>query len=301
MVTVIYLDVLVAVNILVTYILLVCTRVVVKQQTKKWGVVISTIIGGASSLIIFWEEMPLALSVIYKILVGMIISYSAFVPGNKKLFFKTTFAFFFVNFIFGGVMYFTEITFNINNLMYINGTIYFDISVLFLVSMTLICYGLLLVGDYFLKKRASENTLYEVLLYFRNECVTLKALYDTGNHLTDGLDSKPVIIVELKEILKFFSSSETQFFMNDDLNGDVPTTIRSVFRIIPCSSVTGNGVLKGFIPEKIEIISKDYKYETTFLVVAVSSGDLQNGEYNCILNADIFERGKRIDNVKVNR
>lgn len=301
MVTVIYLDVLVAVNILVTYILLVCTRVVVKQQTKKWGVVISTILGGVSSLIIFWEEMPLVISVIYKILVGMILSYSAFVPDNKKLFFKTTLAFFLVNFIFGGVMYFVEITFNINNLMYINGTVYFDVSVLFLVSMTLICYGLLLVGDYFLKKRASENTLYEVRLYFRNECVILKALYDTGNHLTDGLDSKPVIIVELKELLKFFSSSEIEFFMNSDLNCDVPTTIKNVFRIIPCSSVTGSSILKGFIPEKIEINSKDYKYETTFLVVAVSSGDLQNGEYNCILNADIFERGKRIDNVKVKR
>jgi uncharacterized repeat protein (TIGR02543 family) len=189
MATVIYLDVLVAVNIFVTYILLVCTRVVAKLQTKKWGVVISTIIGGASSLIIFWEEMPIALSIVYKILIGIIISYSAFVPNNRKLFFKTTLAFFLVNFIFGGVMYFIEITLNINNILYINGTVYFDISVLFLVSMTLICYGLLLVGDYFLRKRASENTIYEVLLHFRNECVTLKALYDTGNHLTDGLDS----------------------------------------------------------------------------------------------------------------
>jgi len=301
MATVIYLDVLVAVNIFVTYILLVCTRVVAKLQTKKWGVVISTIIGGASSLIIFWEEMPIALSIVYKILIGIIISYSAFVPNNRKLFFKTTLAFFLVNFIFGGVMYFIEITLNINNILYINGTVYFDISVLFLVSMTLICYGLLLVGDYFLRKRASENTIYEVLLYFRNECVTLKALYDTGNHLTDGLDSKPVIIVELKEILRFFSTSETVFFMDNDLSSDVPATIKNVFRIIPCSSVTGSSILKGFIPEKIEIISKDYKYETTFLVVAVSNGDLQNGEYNCILNADIFERGKRIDNVKVKR
>lgn len=301
MVTVIYLDILVAVNIFVTYILLVCTRVIVKLNTKKWGVVIATILGGVSSLIIFWEEMPLVISVIYKIVVGMIISYSAFLPDNRKLFIKTTLAFFFVNFIFGGVMYFVEVTLNLNNIMYINGTVYFDISVLFLVSMTLICYGLLLVGDYFLKKRASENALYDVLLYFRNEKASLKALYDTGNHLTDGVDSKPVIIVELKELLRFFSSSEIEFFMNEDLSSDVPMTLKSVFRIIPCSSITGNSILKGFIPEKIEIISNDYKYETTFLVVAISNDDLQNGEYNCILNADIFERGKRIDSVKVKR
>ncbi|MBR3789520.1 MAG: sigma-E processing peptidase SpoIIGA [Clostridia bacterium] len=301
MVMVIYLDVLIAVNIFVTYILIVCTRVIVKQDTKKWGMMFATIFGGAASLIIFWEEMPLAFSIIYKILVGVIISYSAFLPREKKMFLKTTLAFFFVNFIFGGVMYFVEITIGTNNLMYINGTVYFDVSVLFLVSMTLICYGLLLVGDYFFKKRASENTLYDVLLYFRNESVSLKALYDTGNHLTDGLDSKPVIIVELKELLKFLNSNEIEFFMSGNLSDNVPETIKSAFRVIPCSSVTGNCVLKGFIPEKIEIITKDYKYETTFLVVAVSREGIQSGEYNCILNADIFERGKRIDKIKVNR
>ena len=89
--------------------------------------------------------------------------------------------------------------------------------------------------------------------------------------------------------------------MSGNLISDVPVTIKSAFRIIPCSSVTGSSILKGFITEKIEIISKDYKYETSFLVVAVSNENLQNGEYSCILNADIFERGKRIDNVKVKR
>ncbi len=299
--TVIYLDVLIAVNIFVTYILLVSTRVLVKRDTKKWGMVFAVISGGAASLIIFWEEMPVALSVIYKVAVGVIISYFAFLPREKKLLFKTALAFFFVNFIFGGVMYFVEITLNINNLMYINGTVYFDISVLFLVSMTLICYGLLLVGDYFLKKRASENTLYDVTLFFRGEKVNLKALYDTGNHLTDGLDSKPVIIVELKEMLKLFSGDEVEFFMNGNLGTPVPDALKSVFRVIPCSSVAGDCILKGFIPEKLEIITKDCKYETTFLVAGVSCESLQGGEYSCILNADIFERGKRNNDVKVER
>ena len=66
-----------------------------------------------------------------------------------------------MNFLFGGVMYFVELTFNPSNIFYMNGTVYFDISVLFLVSMTLICYGLLLVFDFFLKKRTSEKTLYK--------------------------------------------------------------------------------------------------------------------------------------------
>ena len=72
--------------------------------------------------------------------------------------------------------------------------------------------------------------------------------------------------------------------------------LSGLFRAVP-----GKGILKGFIPEKLEIISEDYKYETTFFVVAVSTENLQNSEYNCILNADIFERGKRVEKIKVSR
>jgi len=298
---VIYLDVLIAVNIFVTYIQLVCTRVIVKNDTKRFGLIIATLLGGASSLIIFWEEMPLLFSVVYKLAVGCAISFIAFMPKNKKLFLKVTLAFFFVNFIFGGIMYFAEITFNMNSVMYMNGTVYFDISLLFLVSMTLICYGLLLLGDYILKRRASENTLYDVRLHFRNETVELKALYDTGNHLTDGVESKPVIIVELYALLKFFNCEEAEYLKSSSITAEVPDSLKSVLRIIPCSSVTGSSVLKAFVPSKIEIRNKESCYETSFLVVAVLNDSLSNGEYNCILNSDIFERGKRIDVSKVNK
>ena len=88
MVTVIYLDVLLAVNIFVTYILLVCTRVILKNDTNKYGLLIASLLGGATSLIIFWENMPLILSVIYKLFAGVFISTSAFLPKTKKMLFK---------------------------------------------------------------------------------------------------------------------------------------------------------------------------------------------------------------------
>lgn len=300
MTTVIYLDVLIAVNIFVTYILLVCTRVILKNDTNKYGLLIASLLGGASSLIIFWENMPLILSVAFKILIGALISFSAFLPKTKKMIFKTTLAFFFVNFIFGGVMYFVEITFNMSNIIYMNGTVYFDISVLFLVSMTLICYGLLLIGDYFLKRRAGENTLYEVDLYFRNQKVHLKGLYDTGNHLTDGLIGKPVIVAELNSLAQFFDLSELRYLKQEFSCGEIPETLKNIIRIIPCGSVAGETILKGFSPERIIIKNNKREFETTYLVVAITNSELSNGEYNCILNSAIFERGKIINDTKVN-
>jgi stage II sporulation protein GA (sporulation sigma-E factor processing peptidase) len=244
--------------------------------------------------------MPLVLSVIYKLVVGVVISFSAFLPKNRKLLFKTTLAFFFVNFIFGGVMYFVEITFNVSNIIYMNGTVYFDISILFLVSMTLICYGLLLIGDYFLKRRASENTLYDVELRYRNKSVFLKALYDTGNHLTDGLIGKPVVVVELNSITSFFTVEELRYLKEDFSSAEIPKTLMKEIRVIPCGSVTGETVLKGFSPEKILIRNEDVVFETEYLIVATVNKKISDGEYNCILNSAIFERGNRVD-TKVNK
>lgn len=301
MVTVIYVDVLIAVNIFVTYILLVCTRVILKQDTSKWGIAFAALLGGASSLVIFWETMPVVASVAYKIAVALVISFLAFLPKSKKMLFKTTLAFFLVNFIFGGVMYFVEISFHVNDVMYINGTVYFDVSLLFLVSMTLICYGLLLVGDYFLKRRASASTVYEVQIFYRNGSVSVKALYDTGNHLADGLTGKTVNVIELNAMAPLFSAEEYEFFEKSSITSAVPESLKKELRIVPCSGVTGNGVMKGIAPQRLVIKNKDIEIEVTETILAICNKSLAENEYTCILNAEIFERGKRINDKKVKR
>lgn len=301
MTTVIYLDVLIAVNIFVTYILLVSVRLIVKRDTHKFGLLGASLLGGASSLIVFWDSMPLVLSIIYKLVTALLISFVAFLPKNKKLFLKIFLAFFLVNVIFGGVMYFVEVSFKLNNIIYYNGTVYFDISVVFLVSMTLICYGLLNVFDYFLKRKASENTLYTAKIYFRGEFVELNALFDTGNHLTDGIEGKPVCVAELNSLAPLFSFEELLFFKEDILSIDTPDTIKKYLRIIPCSSVTGDALMRAIIPEKIVITDSKGEYETESVIIAISKNDLSNSEYSCLLNSEIFERGKRKSYVEINK
>ena len=60
----VYADVLVCLNVLITYIFLVCTRVAGNMPTNKWGVCIASVAGGLSSLIIFAGDIGLVLSVI---------------------------------------------------------------------------------------------------------------------------------------------------------------------------------------------------------------------------------------------
>ena len=83
----VYADVLVGLNIVITYLIIVSVRLICKRATNKWGVGIASLIGGFSSLIIFYEDIPLLVSVIYKLLVAGLITGVGFLPRSVRGFF----------------------------------------------------------------------------------------------------------------------------------------------------------------------------------------------------------------------
>ncbi len=292
MTTVIYADVLVAMNILFTYVLLTSSRAIVKVCTKKWAFLIGSVFGGFSSLIIFFD-IGTMLSLFIKLIIGAVIVAVSFLPKTPKAFLKEFFAFFTVSFLFGGVMYFAFITLAPGNMLFKNGTVYFDVSIVTLIAALLCCYGLLLLGENILKRRASDNTLYEATLFFRARGVTFKAFYDTGNTLSDGIEGKPVVIAELKAILPLLYGDEIKYLKSGDVTAVTPQTLKPYFRIVPCNSIGGSGIMMGFVPDRIIIKSKSNSCETDFLIVGVYNGELSAGEYEALLNSEIFERSKK--------
>ena len=81
----VYADVLVALNILLTYILIVATRVMVKIPTNKWAVLVASVVGGVSSLVIFYENGGVAFPFVYKIITAGIIIGIGFLPKTPKM------------------------------------------------------------------------------------------------------------------------------------------------------------------------------------------------------------------------
>jgi hypothetical protein len=96
-----------------------------------------------------------------------------------------------------------------------------------------------------------------------------------------------------------YTLKEIDYFKNNSITSEVPSEIKSVLRIVPCSSINGDSLLKAFVPENIVIESDSFKFQTEFFVVAVTNNSLSLGEYNCILNSQIFERGTKINEDKI--
>lgn len=285
MVTV-YADVLVALNILITYLILVASRLFCRIATNKWGVAIASIIGGLSALIIFYEGMSVIWSVIYKITVAAVITLVAFLPGNFRMFLKTFFGFFAISFMFGGVMYAIEITQKPQNILYINGTVYFDMSITYLVGSTFIIYALFVVCNYFLSKRLSAHDIYKVKITFRNTSVEVIGFVDTGNNLNDGITGRDVIVAELSAVAPLFTYEEIKYFKTGDLT-EIPESIKTKIHLIPCSTVSGDSLLPAIIPERVEYKINNKKAQSDFVSVAICNKSLSSGEYKVLLNKNV--------------
>lgn len=288
---IVYADVLVALNILLTYILIVASRVLCKTPTNKWAVMIASLIGGVSSLIIFYENGGVVFSCIYKFITGAIIVCIGFLPRNPKIFIKEFLAFGGVSLLFGGSMYALEITLHPKNIMFYNGTVYFDMSIAYLVSCVLVIYGIFLLADYLITKHNHKGGKYQLEITYNNTSVNMIAFLDTGNTLTDSMSGRPVIIAELSAASPLFTREEIMFFKNGSLE-DVPESLNRNFRLIPCVAVTGDSLLKGFLPTAVKIKEKEKVYETHFCTVALTEKSLSQGEYRALLNTRIFENVK---------
>ena len=287
----VYADVLVALNILLTYILIVATRVFCKVPTNKWAVLLSSVIGGICSLVIFYENGGVVFSLFYKIITASVIVVVAFLPGSPKIFIKEFLAFFGISLLFGGGMFALEITLQPKNIYFYNGTVYFDMSIAYLVASVLVIYGVFLLGDYLIRKHNTKGGKCQLEIAFNDKLVNITAFIDTGNSLTDGMTGKPVIIAELSAVSPLFSREELMFFKNGNFE-NVPKSLNKTFRLIPCKTITGDSLLKAFIPDFVKINDDKNSYRNNFCTVALTDKDLSQGDYKALLNSAIFENVK---------
>lgn len=284
----VYADVLVAVNVIITYLIIISVRLVCKRATNKWGVVVASLVGGLSSLIIFYEDISLLGSVIYKIVVASIITAVGFLPRSVKGFLKAFVSFFAISFLFGGIMYAVEITFNPRNIMYMNGTVYFDMSITYLVGSVLLIYGAFMVVNFLLTRHAVKNKIYDVKITFRNTSVALRGFADTGNNLKYGISGRPVIIAELSAAAPLFSFEELKA-LKSGMYESIPDTLMGKIHLVPCRTISGDAFLPAVIPERVEIKIGNKKTDTGIFCMALSNRRLSDGEYNVILHNSIID------------
>ena len=215
---VIYIDLLIIVNFIIDYLLLFTNSIILKRNTNKVKILISSLVGELSILILI-INMNYILIIISKIILAIIMNIISFGYKDIKYTFINILYFYMLSIILGGFIYYLKI----NNINYF-------VSLLLIPLILWLYY-------YQSKKNNNYSKYYKVSIILNNnkiiECI---GYLDTGNNLIDPLTNKPVILID-KRLTKGLIQIRTPIY-------------------IPYKVLNNNGLLKCFKPKYLIINNK---------------------------------------------
>lgn len=274
---VIYADVLVVLNIYVTYALLSLTGIICRKKRSPLRLLLSSAVSGLYSLVILVPYLNEVLLSVSRIPFALLLVYIAFSFSEKRVFLRLSFCFFAVSFAFAGLMLCLWLFFSPQGMYYNNGIVYFNIDTVTLVLLTVVCYLLLSLSHRFIKSKVPQNTIYDCEIYYGEKVACCHCFLDTGNSLTDPYTGNPVVIINKDKIADLPEGNE----LNNNLNIG--------FRLIPCSTVSGKKLLLSFKSEKIRVkgLSADFSRED--VTIAVTDEKIRGGSFDGILPTALFD------------
>ena len=182
---------------------------------------------------------------------------------------------FFVGFAYTGGMFGIWLLFKPKGMVIHNSIVYLNISPLFLVLFTVLSYLIIITLKYILSKNANTSLFCKVKFFYENNVTVTTAIADTGNSIKDIFGNSEIIIVEKNVAENLFGN----LFDNPQL--------KSRYRAIPCSTVSGEQLLDGYRCDKAVIKYEDNTLELIHPILAISKTKL-GSDYSAIINPEIL-------------
>lgn len=266
----IYIDVLMAVNFLITYFLLLACAKFLSLPAKRGRLAAAAGLGAALSLTVLLPEFPTVLSLTAKLAMSVVIILCAFGFGGMKRFIRNTLAFYIVNFAFAGLMIAVWFFFAPQGLIIRNSVVYFNISPVMLILLTVACYAVITLIGRITGRQAPKDLVCRITVFRDGVTCDCNAQVDTGNSLREPFSNDPVVVIEKDTILRL-----------------VPPEGNLNFRLVPYDTVSGSGVLKAFRPDRMTIYYGKNIIQVSKVYIAVSETRLNGSE--ALLNPDLLQ------------
>lgn len=273
--TVIYIDILLALNLLIDYLLLRATARVLQLPVGTYRLILGAVIGALSSLIILAPPLPLWGSLLFQLCSAAVMTVAAYRFRGLARYVRTVAVFFVISAMFAGVCSLVWVLFAPTGIVVQNGTLYYDVPPMLLVVLTVVAYGVLCVYDRLTRKRVASGRSYRVRIAEGDRELTLRALLDTGHSLKDSFTGAPVIIADRASVAMF-----------RDCYDAVTATTR--LRYIPFSSLGGSGVLPSFRPACATLLADGREADISGVWIAVTPR-LARGEYDALISPAVAD------------
>jgi stage II sporulation protein GA (sporulation sigma-E factor processing peptidase) len=292
---VIYIDVLLALNLFIDFLLLSAVARILRLPHKRLRLVMGAIAGSISSCILFLPPLPAPLSMLIKIVCACIIIKISFRWLNIILYIKQLAVFLVSSALFAGIAFAVWFFAAPSGFYVINGIVYYNVSPLVLTVLTVISYLVISLYDRLTHKRIAVGQDYRLIIDCGSGSVGLRALYDTGHHVTDVFSGKPVAVVRFGAIEPYLSDqlrgailSALDYSENAAAESNTSIAVRTRLRMIPFKTVSGTGLLPAFCPERMVIFSSqgtNADISGSYLAICRVLG---RGEYDAIVGTDMI-------------
>ena len=236
---IIYVDVLIVVNLIITYFMLVTAAVLSGYTYNRKRVIFASVIGALFCLFIFVQNSNAFLGVLVKILSLIICSAVAFWRGKIKGYLVQSICFVLLNILLSGVV--LTISYKSKAVLYQNMFFYFDINPVILVLSSALIYLVIIIFSS-IKNSFSSDKIYITDLMFRDfSIIGLQAFYDSGLKIKDIVSNKDIMILSYNKI---------QNHINEELKTDLEkffaqkySDIQVPFVPVFYNTISGQGII----------------------------------------------------------
>lgn len=283
---VIYLDVLILINLYVTYFQILAVSVFTHRKTVWYRKLSAAGIGAVASLSIFIpQEMVLTLTLL-KIFLCALIAFVAFGYTGFRAYAVSVLFLMLVSFVFSGLMLCVWLFAAPMKMLFINGTVYFGVDTMTIILSTCAAYGVVRIIRYILDKNGKTDGKYTVIIKNNGRECRLSALADSGNGMVDCFSGLPVIVCR-RDMCADVAPPAIEMIENNSDISDIGTQMIKGVRIMPFSTVGKGGLICMFKAESVVIDDEtnEEKYPVNALIGIVIGG---RQEYEAIFNPKIL-------------
>ena len=286
--TVIYADILIVMNSVVTFFVLLSTSDIVKITCKKSRMLTGSVVGGLFSLIILAPAMSIFLIFITRIIMCLIIVLISFPAKTLRSVFKCIAGFTLISFLYAGIVYFLSDIINSNRIIYNNGYGYFDLSAVSLVCIIIVIFFAVKLMNKKIMSVQKKDYIFDTEIEFRGWKFNVKALFDSGNNVRDSYSGKPVVIVSFDEIEKAFTK-EDRNTVREILDGNYSDVIKGM-RLIPVRTLGEQKLLPAITAERLTVKDEFTLITINDPCIAFSSDSFGGKEFGALINDSVLKK-----------
>ena len=280
---IVYADVLVFLNTVVTFFLLLTVKQFAAVKTSTPRLITASFVGGVYSLVLLAPKMHFLLLLLAKTAMSVSITLIAFhvIRGRKLL--RCLALFLGASFLYAGIMYALSYCLQGTFVTVNNGAVYYDISVYSLIGITALVYGVLVVLRKKVFRYDKEDLICTVKLTCLQNEVTVKALVDSGHNAKDVYTGRPVVILAREQAAMLAGRSLDVMERTVGETGCAPA-----IRLLPLRSLSGEKLLPAFTAESVEITGRNTYRLVRNVSVAVTDDPLGGEKYEALIGGDLI-------------